>query len=49
MHPATLDELLIDGDPDERHAFDESGRVFYGIPVRTDESILFGQFQLRWP
>lgn len=49
MHPDSLSELLVDGDPDEQHTLDFEGLELMRIPIVTDQRIPAGEVRIQWP
>lgn len=49
MHPLTLAELLMDGDPHERHVIDFEGKAFMRIPIVEDVRLAQGAVEVVWP
>ena len=48
-HPATLDELLTDGDPAEAFTVDAFNNTIAGVPYQADARLQLGVFELVWP
>lgn len=49
MHPDTLSELLVDGDPFERHLVDFEGKTLMGVVIVRDQSLPVGEVRIVWP
>lgn len=49
MHPDSLSELLVDGDPDEQHTLDFEGLELLRIPIVTDQRLAPGEVRIQWP
>jgi hypothetical protein len=49
MHPATHDELLVDGDPSELFTMSMNGREFMGVPISHDPRLELGDITVVWP
>jgi hypothetical protein len=48
LSPATREDLLKDGDPDEAKTIDFLGEMFCGVPLIEDGRLAKGQFVVRW-
>lgn len=49
MHPDTLSELLVDGDPTEQWTLDFEGMQFCNVPITTDPRLTPGEVAIQWP